>query len=88
MEGGRHVQTETVRKVVRRLTRRERNAIERMLDRNRSACEIAVELGRSLSTVTRGAWGGDTPPRGRPNAKARGRKRELVLARERHGGGG
>lgn len=40
-----------------RLTRHERNAIERMLDRNRSAREIAVELGRSLSTVTRGAWG-------------------------------
>lgn len=29
-----------------------------MLDRNRSAREIAVELGRLLSTVTRGAWGG------------------------------
>lgn len=53
-----------------RLTRRERNAIERMLDRNRSAREIAVELGRLLSTVTRGAWGGDTPPPGTPRLGA------------------
>lgn len=59
-----------------RLTRHERNAIERMLDRNRSAREIAAELGRSPSTVTRGAWGGDTSPPGRPNARARCRKWE------------
>lgn len=58
-----------------RLTRHERSMVERMLDRNRSAREIAVELDGSPSTVTRGAWGGDAPPPGRPSAKARGRKR-------------